>query len=96
MITKQQLALGALVAGAFAALPAAAQTTLTYSSWVPPSHHLSVWQVNWANTVEKATSGRVKVQLLPKHPSAPPGTSPAPRCGSCSGFDPGRCPPGCR
>ncbi|HET9734379.1 MAG TPA: ABC transporter substrate-binding protein, partial [Burkholderiales bacterium] len=73
MITKQKLALAVLVAGAFAALPAASQTTLTYSSWVPPSHHLSVWQVNWANTVEKATSGRVKFQLLPKHPSSPPG-----------------------
>ena len=81
MITKQQLTLAALVAGAFAALPASAQTTLTYSSWVPPSHHLSVWQVNWANTVEKATSGRVKFQLLPKHPSAPPGTFDAVRDG---------------
>ena len=81
MITKQQLALAALVAGAVAALPASAQTTLTYSSWVPPSHHLSVWQVNWANTVEKATSGRVKFQLLPKHPSAPQGTFDAVRDG---------------
>src|SRR5512134_1868998 len=81
MITKQKLALAALVAGAFAALPAASQTTLTYSSWVPPSHHLSVWQVNWANTVEKATSGRVKFQLLPKHPSSPPGTFDAVRDG---------------
>ena len=81
MITKQELALAALVAGAFAALPASAQTTLTYSSWVPPSHHLSLWQVNWANTVEKATSGRVKFQLLPKHPSAPPGTFDAVRDG---------------
>jgi TRAP-type C4-dicarboxylate transport system substrate-binding protein len=81
MITKQKLALAALVAGAFAALPAASQTTLTYSSWVPPSHHLSVWQVNWANTVEKATNGRVKFQLLPKHPSSPPGTFDAVRDG---------------
>jgi TRAP-type C4-dicarboxylate transport system substrate-binding protein len=81
MITKHQLALGALVAGAFAAQPAAAQVTLTYSSWVPPSHHLSVWQVNWANTVEKATGGRVKFQLLPKHPSSPPGTFDAVRDG---------------
>ena len=81
MITKHQLALAALVAGAFAAQPALAQTTLTFSSWVPPSHHLSVWQVNWAATVEKATSGRVKFQLLPKHPSSPPGTFDAVRDG---------------
>ena len=81
MITKQHLGLAALVAGAFAAMPAAAQVTLTYSSWVPPSHHLSVWQVNWANTVQKATNGRVKFQLLPKHPSSPPGTFDAVRDG---------------
>jgi len=81
MITKQQLGLAALVAGALAAMPAAAQVTLTYSSWVPPSHHLSVWQVNWANTVQKATNGRVKFQLLPKHPSSPPGTFDAVRDG---------------
>jgi TRAP-type C4-dicarboxylate transport system substrate-binding protein len=81
MITKQKLALAALVAGAFAAQPVLAQTTLTFSSWVPPSHHLSLWQVNWAATVEKATGGRVKFQLLPKHPSSPPGTFDAVRDG---------------
>ena len=81
MITKHKLALAALVAGAFAAQPALAQTTLTFSSWVPPSHHLSVCQVNWAATVEKATGGRVKFQLLPKHPSSPPGTFDAVRDG---------------
>ncbi len=62
------------LAGAALALPAQAQTTLTFSSWVSPQHHLSVWQVNWTAEVEKATGGRVKFQLLPKHPSAPPGT----------------------
>ena len=60
-----------------AALPASvgAQTTLTMSSWVPPSHSLTrdVLMV-WAQNVEKATDGRVKLQMLPKHPSAPPGT----------------------
>jgi len=82
MITKRKLALSALVAGAFAAAqPALGQTTLTFSSWVPPSHHLSLWQVNWAATVEKATGGRVKFQLLPKHPSAAPGTFDAVRDG---------------
>jgi TRAP-type transport system periplasmic protein len=65
-----------------AARPAAAQTTLTMSSWVSPQHHLtaSVLQV-WANDVEKATSGRVKFTMLPKHPSAPPGTFDAVRDG---------------
>jgi TRAP-type transport system periplasmic protein len=63
------------------AVTAHAQTTLTYSSWVSPAHHLSVWQVNWTAEVEKATAGRVKFQQLPKHPSAPPGTFDAVRDG---------------
>jgi TRAP-type transport system periplasmic protein len=63
------------------AVPAHAQTTLTYSSWVSPAHHLSVWQVNWTAEVEKSTAGRVKFQQLPKHPSAPPGTFDAVRDG---------------
>lgn len=73
MITIRKLALAGL-AGSALALPAAAQTTLTYSTWVSPQHHLSLWQANWTVEVEKATGGRVKFQNLPKHPSAPPGT----------------------
>jgi TRAP-type C4-dicarboxylate transport system substrate-binding protein len=61
--------------------PVYAQTTLTYSSWVSPQHHLSIWQANWTAEVEKATGGRVKFQVLPKHPSAPPGTFDAVRDG---------------
>ena len=81
MITVRKLALAGFVAGAFAAQPAAAQITLTYSSWVPPTHHLTVWQANWAATVEKATGGRVKFQSLPKAPAAAPGTFDAVRDG---------------
>ena len=57
-----------------AASAARADITLTYSSWVPPTHHLSIWQANWAKEIEKATEGRVKFQGLPKAPAAPPGT----------------------
>jgi TRAP-type C4-dicarboxylate transport system substrate-binding protein len=35
----------------------------------------------WATEVEKATNGRVKFTMLPKHPSAPPGTFDAVRDG---------------
>jgi TRAP-type C4-dicarboxylate transport system substrate-binding protein len=63
------------------ALPAHAQTTLTFSTWVPQTHHLSIWQANWAAEVEKATAGRIKFTYLPKHPSAPPGTFDAVRDG---------------
>jgi TRAP-type transport system periplasmic protein len=52
-----------------------AQTTLTMSSWVPPSHALTKdVLVVWAQNVEKASNGRIKLQMLPKHPSVPPGT----------------------
>ncbi len=65
-----------------AAPPALAQTTLTMSSWVSPQHHLtSVVLQGWAAEVEKATGGRVRFQMLPKHPSAPPGTFDAVRDG---------------
>src|SRR5712692_7763007 len=65
-----------------AAQPALAQTTLTMSSWVSPSHHITaVVLQGWANEVEKATNGRVKFTMLPKHPSAPPGTFDAVREG---------------
>jgi len=66
-----------------AAAPALAQTTtLTMSSWVSPQHHLTANVLQgWANEVEKATSGRVKFTMLPKHPSAPPGTFDAVRDG---------------
>jgi len=73
MSTIRKLALAGL-AGAALALPAQAQTTITFSSWVPPTHSLTLWQQNWAAEVEKATGGRVKFQSLPKAPASPPGT----------------------
>jgi TRAP-type C4-dicarboxylate transport system substrate-binding protein len=77
-----RLALAVMAASVFAAPPAAAQTPLTMSSWVSPQHHLtSVVLQGWANEVEKATNGRVKFTMLPKHPSAPPGTFDAVRDG---------------
>ena len=52
------------------------------SSWVPPTHSLTRdVLVAWSKEVEKATSGRVKFEMLPKHPSAPPGTFDAVRDG---------------
>lgn len=50
-------------------------TTLTMSSWVPPSHGLTKEMLpQWAEQVEKASKGRIKLQMLAKHPSAAPGT----------------------
>ena len=77
------LVIAALLAGLAAVPPAPAQsTTLTMSSWVSPQHHLTANVLQgWATEVEKATNGRVKFTMLPKHPSAPPGTFDAVRDG---------------
>src|SRR6266704_1299167 len=77
------LVIAALLGGLAAVPSALAQTTtLTMSSWVSPQHHLTAnVLVGWANEVEKATNGRVKFTMLPKHPSAPPGTFDAVRDG---------------
>jgi TRAP-type C4-dicarboxylate transport system substrate-binding protein len=77
-LTGTAFAASAVMAAAALAVlsqPVAAQTTLTMSSWVAPNHLLTkdVLAV-WGQQVEKATNGRVKLQMLPKHPSAAPGT----------------------
>src|SRR5687768_9529059 len=76
MSSLKTLVLTALAASLIAAAqPALAQTTLTMSSWVSPQHHVTaVVLQGWANEAEKVTNGRVKFTMLPKHPSAPPGT----------------------
>ncbi len=68
-------AASAALAGLALTLPAHAQTTLTMSSWVSPAHHLtSVVLQGYGDEIEKASGGRIKFQMLPKHPSAAPGT----------------------
>ena len=73
-----RIRLHAIAAGASLALlaltgTAQAQTTLSLSSWVPPTHYLvkDILQP-WMADVEKATEGRVKINLLPKAVGAPP------------------------
>lgn len=52
---------------------AQAQTTLTLSSWVPPTAHIVTDVLQpWMADVEKATEGRVKINLLPKPVGSPP------------------------
>ena len=88
-----------LVAGVLAWTPAQAQTTLTMSSWLPPSHIITKdMMMGWAKEVEAATQGRVKFNLLPKAVASPPGTFDAVRDGltdvslSVHGYTPGRFP----
>lgn len=48
------------------AAPVQAETVLRVSNWLPPTHPITtdIIQV-WADNVEKATEGRVKVQIIP-------------------------------
>src|SRR5580765_6337616 len=78
---RKGAAIAAVTLAVLGAAPAIAQAPLTFSSWVPPTHHLTIWQQNWTAEVEKATSGRVKFQGLPKAPAAAPGTFDAVRDG---------------
>lgn len=90
---RQLLSLAALAA--FAA-PAAAQTTLTLSSWVPPGHSLTIAQNEWCEIVSKNSGGKIKCNLLPRAVSAPPGTLDAVKNGladisfTVHGYTPGR------
>jgi len=92
-----------LAAVAFAAVAlleggaAQAQTVLTASSWVPPGHPLTANVfVAWTKEVEQATQGRVKFNVLPKAPVAPPQTFDAVKDGivdvsfTVQGYTPGR------
>ena len=82
MPNVRSVVLAVLLGAVIAASPAFAQTTLTMSSWVSPQHHLTANVLQgWATEAEKATNGRVKFTMMPKHPSAPPGTFDAVRDG---------------
>jgi len=75
---------------------ASAQTVFSVSSWVPPTHTLSVAQKNWCDALEKESSGRMKCNILPKGVAAAPGTFDAVRDGladisyTVDGYTPGR------
>jgi len=81
---------------AFFASVCNAQTVLTVSSWVPPSHSLSMAQKEWCDLLEKNTSGKMKCNILPRSVSAPPGTLDAVKNGladisfTVHGYTPGR------
>ena len=79
-----------------AATSASAQTVLTASTWVPPTHSLSMAQKEWCDLLEKNTSGKMKCNILPRGVSAPPGTYDAVKNGladisfTVHGYTPGR------
>ncbi|WP_137896313.1 TRAP transporter substrate-binding protein [Ramlibacter sp. 2FC] len=83
-------------AAALTAGLAGAQTVLTASSWVPPSHSLSLAQKEWCELLEQNTAGKMKCNILPRAVSAPPGTYDAVKNGladisfTVHGYTPGR------
>ncbi len=89
-------ATAALTATLFAGVGAQAQTVFTASTWVPPTHTLSVAQKEWCDALDKESAGRMKCNILPKAVSAPPGTFDAVRDGladisfTVDGYTPGR------
>ena len=90
--TRHILAVSALMVAA----TASAQVTLTTSTWVPPTHAVTVTQAEWCNQVTEATAGRVRCNALAKPVTAPPATFDAVRDGladvsfSVHGYTPGR------
>ena len=71
----KHLSLSLLAAGAALTCGVAgAQTVLTASSWLPPTHAASLAQKEWCELLEKNTAGKMKCNILPRAVSAPPGT----------------------
>ncbi|MDI1238547.1 MAG: TRAP transporter substrate-binding protein [Polaromonas sp.] len=75
---------------------ASAQTVLTVSSWLPPTHTLSMAQKEWCDLLEKNTAGKMKCNILPRGVTAAPGTMDAVKNGladvsyTVHGYTPGR------
>ncbi len=78
------------------AAPVSAQTVLTASSWLPPSHILSETQKEWCDQLAKKTAGKLSCNILPRAVTAAPGTFDAVRNGladlsyTVHGYTPGR------
>ncbi len=91
---KRQLL--ACAAALLASATASAQTVLTVSTWLPPTHTLSMAQKEWCDLLEGNTSGKMKCNILPRGVSAPPGTLDAVKNGladisyTVHGYTPGR------
>ncbi len=86
----------AVALGLLGTCAAFAQTVLTVSSWLPPTHTASVSQQKWCEALEKEAKGTLKCNILPKGVVAAPGTFDAVRDGladisyTVDGYTPGR------
>lgn len=70
----RRTAMAALAAWASLPLGASAQTTtILFNSFIPPTHPVNVRVFKpWAEEIEKATQGRVKIEMPPSSLAAPP------------------------
>jgi TRAP-type C4-dicarboxylate transport system substrate-binding protein len=88
--------LPAALIAALACACASAQTVLTLSSWVPPTHTLTETQKAWCEELAQRVQGKVRCNVLPRAVAAPPATFDAVRNGlvdisfTVHGYTPGR------
>jgi TRAP-type C4-dicarboxylate transport system substrate-binding protein len=93
---RSALAASAAATLAMLSAGASAQTVLTASSWLAPTHTLSETQKEWCGLLEQKTAGKVKCNILPRAVAAPPATFDAVRNGladlsfTVHGYTPGR------
>ena len=93
---KFSLASAAALTVATLGSAAQAQTVLTASSWLPPTHTLSVAQKEWCDALQSKTNNRVRCNILPRGVTPAPGTYDAIRNGladlsfTVHGYTPGR------
>jgi TRAP-type transport system periplasmic protein len=86
----------ALAASLLCAGAAQAQTVLTASSWIFPTHALSTAQKSWCDQLEANTKGKMKCNILPRGVTGGPGTYDAIKNGQADisftvhGYTPGR------
>jgi TRAP-type C4-dicarboxylate transport system substrate-binding protein len=92
---KTLISMAALALTSIAGL-AQAQTVLTVSSWLPPTHTASMAQKEWCDLLTENTKGRIKCNMLPRGVSPAPGTYDAIKNGladlsyTVHGYTPGR------
>lgn len=95
-LLRRSSALAAVALAAGFGAPAAAQTVLTLSSWVPPAHTLTTGQIEWCEMLAAKVPGKIKCNALPRAVTAAPGTFDAVRNGlvdisfTVHGYTPGR------
>ena len=92
---KTLISMAAVALTSFAGVTQA-QTVLTVSSWLPPTHTASMAQKEWCDLLTENTKGRIKCNILPRGVTPAPGTYDAVKNGladlsyTVHGYTPGR------